>query len=70
MRAALQQQLIAGTRAIAAAAEAGLEAAQKGVRQAPRLGDAGAAAALLVAQQMSEMAETLQVGVAVETFVN
>lgn len=60
MRAALLQQLLAGTRAIAAAAAAQLEAAQRGVREAPRLGDAGAAAALHVAQQMADIADTLQ----------
>ena len=61
MRAALLQQLLTGTRAISAAAAAQLEAAQRGVREAPRPGDAGAAAALHVAPQMADIADTLQV---------
>jgi hypothetical protein len=61
MRAALLQQLVAGTRAISAAAAAQLQAAQRGVREAPRPGDAGAAAALKVAMQMADIADTLQV---------
>jgi hypothetical protein len=62
VRAMLLQQLDAGTAAISAAAAAGLEAAQRGVREAPRPGDAGAAAALAVANQMADIAATLQVG--------